>query len=258
MVEYSVDQIHFLGDAAVARDITETYMPYAPAQPVLAVIRRMREGRLPELLPVTALPQLGVAEGNADRVHKALRFLDLLDEDGRRTPTFDRLGRVSTDEYPGTLSEIVQGAYAPILTIVNPADSTDVAQFDAFRRYEPSGQRSRMVALFQALCREAGLIPGGPLPARARQVPAPRDRRGGSPAGNYSPRNKATGKATLPADEGSTLPPMSDQADYGILASLIQQLPSSATWTQAKRDRWLKAMTANLDLLVTVDEEVAS
>ena len=49
------------------------------------------------------------------------------------TKTFDRLGKVSTDEYPGALQEVIQAAYAPVLRIVSPAEDTDVAIFDAFR-----------------------------------------------------------------------------------------------------------------------------
>ena len=45
------------------------------------------------------------------------------------------------------------------------------------------------------------------------------------------------------------------RADYRLLVSLIQQLPETGTWSQGKRDKWVQAMTANVDLLVTVEEE---
>jgi hypothetical protein len=235
----------------MAQDIPSDYMPYAPAGPVMGLIRRMREGRLPDNVTVKGLEQLGISVGNADRIHKGLRFLGLLEETGKVTPTFDRLGKVSTDEYPAALQEIIQAAYAPVLRIVNPAEDTDVAIFDAFRLYEPSGQRQKMVGLFMALCREAGLVAGGPITTRAR-ASAPRT----TPRSAVRPSPPPPG-ATAPLRE--TDPQETDvevkRADYRLLVSLIQQLPETGTWSQGKRDKWVQAMTANVDLLVTVEEE---
>src|SRR5437868_10282280 len=97
------------------------YMPYAPAAPVLNLIRRAREGRLLDAYTLDQLIRLGIAEGNADRVQKALEFLGLLDGDSAaRTPAFERLSRVTTNEYPRAMAELVQNAYAPVLAVIDP------------------------------------------------------------------------------------------------------------------------------------------
>ena len=43
--------------------------------------------------------------------------------------------------------------------------------------------------------------------------------------------------------------------DYRPLAAVMQQLPQSARWTKAHRDRWLRAFEASLDFLIEVIEE---
>lgn len=183
----------------MAREIGPDYMPYAPVQPVVNVIQRMRDGRLPDPLTLSALTQVGIAEGNSDRVHKALRFLGLIRADGSRTDTFTRLGRVTTEEYPTALAEVIRAAYAPILRIVNPATDTDITISDAFRAYEPSGQREKMVALFRALAVEANLAPpskdgeGRPkLPRTRRAAPTPRRRSPSPPPSPSRPPVVAT------------------------------------------------------------------
>lgn len=224
------------------------FMPYAPAEPVVRVIRRFRERGLSDPINRKTLPQLGVAEGNADRIEKTLAFLGLIDDEGHRTPTFDRLGKASTDEYPKVLAEVVRAAYAPILTIVNPSEDGDVAVTDSFRPYGPAGQRPRMVSLFIGLCREAGIISGGPVQRQARAKPARPASPGSTPKSDQTPKPTGTKHEPEEPHDGIGL-------DLRLLSGLIQQLPKDARWTQAKRDRWLQAVTATVDLLIEVEPE---
>jgi len=167
-----------------------------------------------------------------------------VDDEGQRTPALERLGRASTDEYPEILAEVIRAAYAPVFTIVDPSQDNGVAIYDAFRQYEPKAQRERMITLFLGLCQEAGVVPGGPPAARARvrrtQVAKPP---------TALPRG---GEQEEPAPEPS---PQFSGTDYRLLAALMQQLPKDGKWTQARRDRWIQAVTANADLLIEVIEE---
>jgi hypothetical protein len=226
----------------------EEYMPYAPAKPVLDIIRRDREQGLPEVLSRQQLHRLSVAEGNSDRVQKALQFLDLIDQSGKRTPLFDRLRKASTTEYESVLAEIVRGGYAPILAIVDPKVDNDIAVNDAFRHYEPAGQRKQMVVLFRALCQEAGLAKAGAAerkPSIRKEATAPVQVRRTSKRSATEVDHVAEARAL---DEPSG-------PDYRLLSALIQQLPRDGKWTQGRRDRWLQAFTANIDLLVEVGNE---
>ncbi len=186
---------------------------------------------------------MGVAEGNSDRVQKALQFLDLIDQSGKRTSTFDRLRKASTAEYESVLAEIVRAGYAPILAIVDPKVDTDLAVNDAFRHYEPAGQRKQMVVLFHALCEEAGLasaVSSERKPSIRRAATTP-----------VQGRKTATRPATA-VEEGTGGVDEMPGPDYRLLSVLIQQLPKDGKWTQGRRDRWLQAFTANIDLLVEV------
>ena len=234
--------------------------PYAPIDAVVGVIRRLRDRGLPEVLTAQNLPQLGVAEGNAPRTLVALRFLGLVDDDGRRTEEFNRLGQASTEQYPEQLAQIVRAAYAPVFTIVDPAVDSDIAVADAFRQYQPLSQRARMIALFNGLCREAGIIPGGPLQRRER---ARRGAAAAAPARVAQPRRQRR----RPQAEAAPPPPRHREeaehehledggpVDYRPLAALMQQLPKDGKWSQARRDRWMRAFEANVDLLIEIVPE---
>lgn len=234
--------------------------PYAPLSNVLTVIRRLRDRGLPETLSPSELTRIGIPEGNAARTLQALRLIGLVDEEGGRTSTFDRLGRASTTDYPGVLAEIVKAAYDSVLTIIDPETATDLELHDAFRNFEPRAQRDRMVALFVGLCREAALRPGGPVERTVRRPrPTTLSRTGNRVVG--IPRTVPTERKPDPTDGLVPFDLVADESpgegvatrpDYRLLLAMIQQLPKDGKWTQARRDRWLNAMGVNVDLIVEI------
>ena len=242
--------------------------PYAPAENVLAVIRRFREKGLPEVLNAQELVRLSVAEGNATRVLRALRFLGLLDIDGRRTAIFDRLARASTAEYPQLLSEILREAYKEVFVIVDPSDTTTTELDDAFRNYEPQAQRERMVRLFLGLCREANLAPGGPLEPGHR-VRTKRNAKSAIPSHRMTRLTSSNGKlekhetedsgvgtgikvpSAFPWNEPSRVQNTLGEG-YVLLTGLLRQLPEGRQWSPTHREQWLTVFTAMLDLMIKV------
>src|SRR5258707_4923436 len=147
----------------------EKVAPYAPLANVVGLIRRRRDKGMPEVLNAERLAQMGITEGNISRNLQALRFLNLIDEEGRQTASFNRLALAKENEYPGVLAEIIKGAYHDVFTIIDDLnEATDVELNDAFRFYQPQSQRNRMIILFRGLCQEAGLISGGPPETRKR------------------------------------------------------------------------------------------
>jgi hypothetical protein len=235
--------------------------PYAPAENVLLIIRRAREKGSPEVVTTQELIRLSVAEGNATRVLRTLRFLGLVDNDGRRTPHFDRLCRASTAEYPQILSEILRMAYKDIFALVDPTNTNLTELHDAFRHYSPQAQRRRMVRLFIGLCRESELMPGGPLESRLRAKTLPTGK-ASSRSRNPSviPSQQRTGadeNGNQPVEPHNGSPSNLDALveDYMLLTGLLRkQLPPNRQWTPARREQWLKAHTAMLDLLIHVEE----
>lgn len=131
--------------------------PYAATANVLAVIERARTRNLPDHVDDDFLRIAGVGEAVHGRVYQALQFLDLVHPD--RTPT-DRLRAIAAApeaEYRELLAEGIREAYGADFRSIDPASDDQHRIIDAFRRYEPRSQTTRMVMLFLGLCRAAGI-----------------------------------------------------------------------------------------------------
>lgn len=244
---------------------TDQRMPYAPASGVLAVIKRYRDrGNLPQPLTTKALHQVGVSEGNAPRTLQALKIIGLVDDEGYLTDAFKRVHQATTSEYPSTLAEIVQNAYHSIFAIVDLAQDDYTVVSDAFRYYEPSGQRPRMVKLFLSLSSEAGLIPEENR--EALQVAAQQSTRGQTSARSSSKQTRRTQQAksaqpSRPAAQqrggAADQPTLGFEADneiaeYPAIAVLMQQLPKDGKWTNRRRRLWIQAMISAVEFSVDV------
>jgi len=237
----------------------EKLAPYAPLAPLVALIRRRREKGLPEVLNSEKLAQLGISEGNISRILQALRFLNLIDEEGHQTEWFFRVARAKEQEYQGILAEIIKGAYHDVFTIIDdPNQATDIELNDAFRFYQPQSQRSRMILLFRGLCQEAGLIAGGPPTARKRTrttTPSkPSSSSSSSGAKKVQPKEAFQSEPyQTPSQQASQ--PVSNQ-DFALVRGLIDELPREKQWTKQDREKWFNAVTAMVDWLIKVVDPV--
>jgi len=239
---------------------TEKFAPYAPLAPVIALIRRRREKTLPDPLNSERLAQMSISEGNITRVLQALRFLNLIDEDGHQTESFNRIARAKEQEYPEILAEIIRSAYHEAFTIVDTPDkATDIELRDAFRFYQPETQRPRMIILFRGLCQEAGLIKGGPPTIRMRG----RSNSSGKPSSSSSngarktqPQPKSDTFFQAESSVTSTQPDSQSMPsqEYALMQGLVSKLPAKKQWTQQERKKWLNAMAAMVDLLIEVTD----
>jgi Family of unknown function (DUF5343) len=248
----------------------ERFCPYAPYTSVLTVIRHMRERNLKEPVTAQLITTINVAEGNAPRTIVALRFLGLLDEAGYITPNFRALENATDDEYPEVLENILREAYGHVFMALEPATASDQQFKNAFLYYQPKTQRPRMVMLFKGLCREATIMPGGAPDAIVRTRPSQNKSSTPTTAGSrkqpqvipsvpLTPTAQITSVDPITQPNGSHIQQYVDaDADYMILQNLIQQLPKGPDkmWTKSRRDRWLQAMAANIDVLIEVKEEM--
>lgn len=228
--------------------------PYAPGSAILGVVGKHRAKGLPPVIDLDVLTRAGVSETLAPRTLQALKTLDLIGDDGRVTDTFEGLRLAPEAEYQQRMGEWLRSAYADVLTYIEPETATETDLRDAFRTYVPSGQRDRMISLFQALFAAAGLAPERqrlvlkrPSSSGDGQKPKVRAIRAASLEGKVPPVRQA------PAIRQPALPEGFPPALAGLLASL----PSDGRWTQAQRDKFMTAFPVMLDFAFEIVPEAA-
>ena len=222
--------------------------PYAPATAVTTIIDAFRNRGLGTPINLDTLIRVGVTETVAPRTLAALKLLDLVTDDGTPSKQMMLLKEArGDDEFKARLQEWLQGVYGDVLQYADPShdDATRIAE--AFRGYEPNGQRPRMATLLIGLWEYAAL----PLPEgekRAPRKPQARKPQLSKPAPR-TPQNAARAGSTrrgLQAGEGSIHP--------GLLGLLQQVPPEGGAWTKQTRDNFLAAFTAVLDFSVQIRE----
>jgi hypothetical protein len=186
------------------------------------------------------LERAGVTQSLNARVLQALQVLDLIDDSGMPTPTFEGIRLASEAEYKKRLEDWLKSTYADIFSFVDPATDDETSIRDAFRSYQPVGQQERMVSLFQGLARAAGLLPEKTSAPRS----ASRPRSSSSPA----PRRSPPRPMAKPMGGGN--------ASLGLpapLAGLLSSLPPEGEgWTSATRDKFMDTFGAVLDFCIPV------
>ena len=132
--------------------------PYTTSVATVAALDAFRDRGLGAPITADVLIRAGVAETIAQRTLQSLRALQLVDENDHPTPTFEAFRTARGDkEYHAQLQEWLQEIYKDVLQYCDPGtDPLDKVQ-EAFRTYEPAGQRKAMAGLLAGLWRYAGL-----------------------------------------------------------------------------------------------------
>jgi hypothetical protein len=224
---------------------TDKAAPYAPASTMLEIIKRHRDRGLPLPVNKETLVRGGVAETIIPRVMQALQTLDLIDEAGQPTPTFEGIRKAPEAEYKSRMAEWLNAAYADALQFVDPATADETQVRDAFRNYNPTGQQARMVSLFIQLYAAAGIGPERP-PQQARPRTRAATRSNASRSVSRSGSGSQSGSRSGAGSRSSShIPARSDIPEP--LTGLLARLPSERGWTQADRDKFLKTFGTVLD-----------
>jgi len=229
--------------------------PYNSAPATVAVIERFRAGTLQTPVTLDVLRRAGVHESLVRRTHKALRLLELIDENGQPTEQFKVLAKVRPDEYKDAFAGYLRSVYKDVFTYTDPADGDTAAITNAFWGYKPPGQRETMVRLFLGLCEYAGLIPEQ---KRERPAPSPRKPKDATTATRSRKRGDQGGEQQQqppPPPEHKEQPPPTPPAPPvpldGIDPALVvwfQKIPQSGSpWAKDEKERWFTALRAMVD-----------
>jgi hypothetical protein len=231
--------------------------PYGPPAGVLSVIHGFRDRGLSTPFTDDVLLRAGISESLVPRVYKSLEGLDLIDKDGNPTPQLVDLRQAKTDDFQATLADVVRSAYAEVLQFVNPATDDLTRITDAFRSYEPAGQRSRMITLFMGLCEAAGMTPPSDKKAKASATPRPPRTvvKGGSVMRDGRKQSSFAGPAGARISHGQLV--TSNGVIPPALVGLLQSVPQGG-WTQAERDKFVAAFGHVLDFAVPIIEKPRS
>jgi len=136
--------------------------PYGSVRALLRFLAQARRRGWPERVDILFLEGLGFRGGAAWELLLALRFLGLVDEEGRPLP---RYGLVLADEegVRRGLREAVYAAYAPLWETLDVTNASRQELEAGFRRWSPARAR-RQARFLVGLCRAAGI----PVAARFR------------------------------------------------------------------------------------------
>ena len=133
--------------------------PYTTAAAATAVLDAWRDHGF--TTPITAeilLTRTGIPESISKRTLQSLRELELVDGPGQPTPVFEAFRHTRGDEeYRAALQHWLRDVYADILQHGDPSTDEPHRIREAFRTYEPVGQRLAMTSLLVGLWRYAGL-----------------------------------------------------------------------------------------------------
>jgi Family of unknown function (DUF5343) len=195
----------------------EMRRPYAPPSHVVAVLKRARSRNLPDRITTDFLSLAGIPSPMAPRTTFALKFLGLTEDDGSPTNALHAIAATGESEYRELLAKAIRTAYAADFERIDPGVDNQKAIADAFARYQPRSQTSRMVMTFLGLCREAE-IPVLEAP-RKRELLAP-SKRGERQARSASSKPQASARprtiSTTGPGEDTTLFAVSD-SDIAVL-----------------------------------------
>ena len=209
---------------------------YAPTSAIMGLIERHRRNGLPSPVTEDILQRTGISESLTSRTLQALITLDLIDDQGRPTPTLEGIRLAPEPEYKQRLEDWLRAAYADALSFIDPAEDDETKIRDAFRAYKPVGQQPRMVTLFMGLFAAAGVRPEKKRSSQPRSTNRP-------PRASQPPNGSNLNTVTSPVPEPIKPAPHATHdgahKHKGVVDQLLNKFPEfDPAWTDELKEKW--------------------
>jgi hypothetical protein len=130
--------------------------PYVSASALSEFFDHIRYVSTPKKVDSGLLLDYGISKGNVFAMMSALKFLGLIDREGKPTPAFSSL-QVMGEEFLSNLREVVNTAYADLLSRLDVSKDSREHIRNYFARNYSLSQSNKATILFLDLCKEAGI-----------------------------------------------------------------------------------------------------
>ncbi len=182
--------------------------PYLSFKTLQGFVQRLHDTAVPERVDSSVLQNY--AGSVARKLVAALRFLGLTEDGGRTTEKLDRLVKAyGTPEWAVALSEVIAGAYRPVVGELNLQTATPALVNERFRAWGAEGTAlPACVAFYIAAVKSAGVPISPHIVARARARPERgrgRPRRAAAPGGDVPGLSVSVGDTLAVTDAAGTV-----------------------------------------------------
>jgi len=233
--------------------------PYVSFRTFLNLLDRLHKDGIPQHIDRHYWSSF-MAGGLGQQLMVGLKFLGLIDpQSNSPTTALERL--VEPEQRKAALAELIQERYTALWeSNINLSRTTPGHLDNAFKTaYNAEGETRRKAVTFFVHAAKFAEIPLSPQVADKTRQRRP------SSTSNGRVRSKTTVKLPASPPAGDPEQPRDTNREqdhnfqgsgpYTILQSLLLQLPQEGRWTAERRGRWLRALEANVDLLVIVEDE---
>lgn len=230
--------------------------PYVSFRTFLNLLDRLQSGGIPQHMDRHYWGSF-LSGSLGPQVMATLRFLGLIDPNSSE-PTADLERLVAPEARKTVLAEILRDRYSAIWDAGINLERTTQGHLEAAigREYKLDGDTRRKATTFFVHAAKFAEIPlssqvtTNSRPRRSSSTSTGRSKSKGRQAPSLP--NEINEPSSRTGKQESVIP---SNEPYAILHAWLKQLPSEGRWTAERRDRWLAALQANVDFLVTVEND---
>jgi hypothetical protein len=240
----------------MANTIVASGPPYGPPANIKTILEFWRNRNMPEQVSKEWLTRIGLSPNLTSQNLLALRYLNLIDENGYTTSVAERLRVARSDEYQTVLQEIIRTAYAKIFEFTDPSKDSKTRITDQFRQEQPSAQRPRMVTCFIGLCAMAGIQLKESPPTRSETQPRVGQKVIRKTKSSDSQNvTQSTLSATTTHSVQPALPPPKARRLPDVIQGWIDRMPAEGeTWNRLDYEKWLKMFSGSIEVLYKIED----